>query len=263
MAAYIEENTLGTVMRIAMAFAFCILGACSDKEHSTAPLVPPQSMVVAAPSPTTASTVSQTSPRELTELEKQEPGEIAKSENLVDRKGKTLSLHLLSGKVLELSNLETCDIYENCLFYTYRGLVADKQFFLVNAAYYEGGSVLLISRKTGEQVDAISEPHVSPDGRFIVSASDADAHADAGVFLWEISEGALISQFHFVPTDYQLYKFIRWIDPNKVELLKTVWPPKDLCPENTLAEYSMALVAKNRAWALEAASDKGKCLTKQ
>ena len=240
-----------------------MLGACSDKEHSTAHLAPPQPRVVAASAPTTASAVSQAVPRELTELEKHEPDEIAKSENLVERKGKTLALRLLSGKVLELTNLETCDVYEDCLFYTYRGLVADKQFFLVNAAYYEGGSVFVISRKTGELVDAINDPHVSPNGKFVVSASDYEAFRDAGVFLWEISDGALISRFYFAPTDYQLYKFIGWVDPHKVELLKTAWASEDTCPENTLAEYLMVLVSKNGTWTLEAASDKGKCLTKQ
>ena len=145
------------------------------------PVTQPQSMVVTAAMPVAASAVAPTLPQQLTELEKHEPDEIAKSENLVERKGKILSLRLLSGQMLNLTNLETCDVYENCLFYTYRGLVANKQFFLVNAAYYEGGGIFLISRKTGEQVDVIDDPHVSPDGKFIVSASDADAFIEAGV----------------------------------------------------------------------------------
>ena len=249
--------------RIIIAFAFCILSACSDKEQSSVPLAPPQPMEVAASTSPATTATPQIVPRELTELERNEPGEIEKSENLVARKGQALSLRLLSGKWLYLTNLETCDVYENCLFYTYRGLVVDKQFFLVNATYYEGGSVFIISRKTGEQVDVINDPHISPDGRYIASANDAEAHDDAGVFLWEISDGVLISRFHFVPTDYQLYKFIRWIDPHKVELLKTAWPSNDLCPENTLAEYLMILGEKNGTWTLEAAPDKGRCLTKQ
>jgi hypothetical protein len=68
-------------------------------------------------------------------------------------------------------------------------------------------------------------------------------------------------RFHSKLTEYQLYKFIRWDGSGKVELLKTAWPPKDLCPENTLAEYSMRLVAKNEAWSLEAAPGNGKCIT--
>jgi hypothetical protein len=238
------------------ATIFSVLTACSEQERASSPSVAPiQSMVDAA------SSVAATTPRELTELEKHEPAEIAKSEGLVNRAGKTLSLHLLSGKMLELNNLEPCEDYGNCLLYTYRGLVADKQFFLVNVDHYEGGEVLLISRKTGEQVDTVGEPYVSPDGKLIVSASANEAYSDAGVFLWEIVNGDLVSRFHFVPSDYQLYKFTRWIDADRMELIKITSPPEGLCSENTLAEYPVHLVKnKDNKWSLEAMSDKGKCL---
>lgn len=247
-------------MRTFMAIVFCMLSACSEKEHSETPIARPQSMVAAASMPIAASAASTSAPRELSALEKQEPDEIAKSEGLVERQEKTLLLHLLSEKTLELINNEACGEDDSCTFYTYRGLIADKQFFLVNADYYEGGSVFVISRKTGEQVDTIDDPHVSPDGKFVVSASESDAYSDAGVFLWEIVDGALMSRLHFVAHDYQLYRFIRWIDVNNVELVKTAWPPKGECPEGKLAEFSMKLVARNGTWTLEATSDKGKCL---
>src|ERR1035438_3719927 len=116
------------MMRIAMTFTlFCLLAACSDKKHSAMPVTQPQSMVVTAAMPVAASAVAPTLPQQLTELEKHEPDEIAKSENLVERKGKILSLRLLSGQMLNLTNLETCDVYENCLFYTYRGLVRSEE----------------------------------------------------------------------------------------------------------------------------------------
>lgn len=243
-------------MRIIMTVAiFLILTACSEQERASSPAVAPiQSMVIAA------SSVAATRPRELTEFEKHESTEIANSEGLVSRAGKTLSLHLLSGKMLELNNLETCEAYEDCLFYTYRGLVADKQFFLVDASFYEGGETQLISRKNGEDVDTVDDPHVSPDGRFVVAASDHEAYSDAGVFLWEIADGVLVSRLHFVPSEYELFKFIRWIDSDTVELVKTAHTPEGLCSENTLAEYQVQLVRNNNEWLLKVISDKGKCL---
>jgi hypothetical protein len=246
-------------MRIAMAFVFCLLSACSEKEHSVAPVVPLQSVGGTASQQTIASATSQSAPRELSELGKHEPDEITESENLVERKEKTLSFQLLSGKVIELTNIESCENYENCVFYTYRGLIADKQFFLVNADYYEGGSVFVISRKTGEKVDTVDDPHVSPDGKYIVSASEYEAFRDAGVFLWEIVDGTLVSRFHYAPDDYQLFRFISWIDTNNVELIKTTQPPVGLCPKGTPAEYSMKLVANKGTWTLGAVSDNGKC----
>lgn len=238
-------------MRIVMAFVLIILSACSEQDLSPTPTLPPPSRV--------ASAVAQAAPRTMTELEKREADEIAKSENSVQRKGKILLLQLLSGKELELTNIESCENYENCVFYTYRGLIADKQFFLVNADYYEGGSVFVISRKTGEQIDTIDDPHVSSDGRFLVSASAYEAFRDPGVLLWEIVNGALVSRFHFIPEDYQLFKFIRWVDANNVELVKTAWPPKGECPEGKLAEFPMTLIGENEKWTLEASSEKGKC----
>jgi len=243
-------------MRIIMTVAiFLILTACSEQERASSPAVAPiQSMVIAA------SSVAAIRPRELTEFEKHESTEIANSEGLVSRAGKTLSLHLLSGKMLELNNLETCEAYEDCLFYTYRGLVADKQFFLVDASFYEGGETQLISRKNGEDVDTVDDPHVSPDGRFVVAASDHEAYSDAGVFLWEIEDGVLVSRLHFVPSEYELFKFIRWIDSDKVELIKTAHPLEGLCPENTQVEYRVELVKNKDGWTIETMSDKGKCL---
>lgn len=243
---------------LAVAVAL-ILSACSDKEPSVATPAPSKPTSV-SPSMPIAASASQPAPRELTELEKREPDEIAKSDKLVERNGRTLILHFQSGKTLELANSEACEDYESCRFYTYRGLIADKQFFWVLVGFYEGGQSLLISRETGVQVDTIREPHVSPDGKFVVSVSDAEAYEDPGVFLWEIDKGALVSRFHFVPTDYQLYGFVKWADPTKVDLMRTTWPPKGDCLEHKLAEYPMALVEKNGEWKLEATSDKGRCL---
>lgn len=242
-------------MRIAIAFLLCVLSACSEQERQSAsPNTLQKGSAGLQPS-----AVPTAIPREMTKLEKQEANEIAKSESRAERKGKTLSLHPLSGKVVELTNIESCENFDSCVFYTYRGQIADGQFFLVNADYYEGGSVFVISRKTGEQIDTIDDPHVSPEGRYIVSASAYEAGRDSGVFLWEIVDGALVARFRYIPEDYQLFTFNRWIDSNSVELVKTAWPPKGECPEGKLAEFSMRLVDKNGKWLLEAASEKGKC----
>lgn len=252
------ENVQEGAMRMVLAVAVSILSACSGETPSAAPPVSPKHVAVASAMMVGASSISQTAPHQ-TASQKQEADEIAKSDNLVERNGRMLVLRLQSGKTLELVDSEACENYEGCRVYTYRGLVADKQFYWVLLGYYEGGESLLISRNTGEQVDTIRDPHVSPDGKFIVSASDAEAYEDSGVFLWEIVGGTLVSRFSFVPKDYQLFNFARWVDANNVELVKTAWPPKGECPEGKLAEFSMKLVEKNGKWILEATSDKGKC----
>lgn len=248
------------MQKILAVVAALILSACSDNEPSVALPASPKSIPAASSALVSASAVSQ---GQQAESQKQEADEIAKSENLVERDGKKLTLHLQSGRALELVDSEGCEDYESCRSYINRGLIADKQFFWVLVSFYEGGQSLLISRETGEQVDTIRDPHVSPDGKFVISASDAEAYEDSGVFLWEINKGALVSRFYFVPADYQLFSFVRWVAPTKVELKKTASPQKGVCPENTPAEYPVALVQTNGEWKLEASSDQGKCLANQ
>lgn len=240
-------------MRLVMAVAVSILSACSGETPSVAQPALPQLVTAAVSMPVTASSVSQAA------SQNQEADEIARSEYLVERDGKKLTLRLQSGKALELVDSKDCEDAETCRSYVYRGWIADKQFFWVLVNFYEGGQSLLISRKTGEQVDTIRDPNLSPDGKFIFSASDAEAYEDPGVFLWEIVDGALVSRFHFIPEDYQLFNFTRWIDANSVELTKTAWPPKGECPEGKLAQYPMMLVKEDVKWILKAASEKGKC----
>ncbi|MBU1424188.1 MAG: hypothetical protein KKH12_05180 [Gammaproteobacteria bacterium] len=242
--------------RIPTVLFMCILGACSGKEHE-AEKVKSDKMQVSSKVATSGNQPALSEPGM---TEGKESDAIANSGGIVERKEQLLLLHLSSGKMKELRDEGDCKSYENCKRYVYRGLVADKQFFLITVGLYEGGGTLLYSRKTGEEVDVFSTPHVSPDGRFVVSASEAEAYGDAGVFLWEVRDGALVTRFSYVPSEYQLFRFVRWTDSAKVEMIKTTWPPKDLCATRTLAEYQMELIAKGDEWVLEAKPQAGKCL---
>lgn len=237
--------------------ALVLLEACSDTDHSDT--ATRRADVVASPAASKLSTTLAapasvpTVRRKPSEVEKREPSELAKSENFAERNGEILLLHLESGRSVSLLNRDSCDSFENCLIYVYRGLLADKQFFLVDARFYEGGRTLLFSRKTGEQFDIKGEPNLSPNGKFIVVASD-DELGDPGVYLWEISNGILIQRFGFNPSEYQLYKFTRWVGSDTVEMIKTTWA-RDICP-NSLVEFPVQLVAQNGVWRLEGALEK-------
>lgn len=253
------ENAANHHMWILAIAVLAFLGACSDKDQSDSESK--RTDIGASPSasrPSTnlaASAPEATGQHEPSELEKHEPIELAKSENFAARNGQTLVLHLESGKSIDLLNLDSCNSYENCLVYVYRGLIADKQFFLVNANLYEGGTTLLFSRKTGEKYAIIGEPNVSPNGKYIVAASD-DEGGDPGVYLWEIGNGLLIQRFNFEPSEYQLYRFTRWVGSDKVEMIKTMWA-RDICPKSPV-EFPVQLVAQKGAWKLEGAMEKEK-----
>ena len=195
-----------------------------------------------------------------------EPINSSKNSSPVQRDGKILSLKLSSGKHITLLNRESCDDDHDCIYYLYRGLLASKQFYWVEVDYYTGQTNLLISRKDGKQYDVIDVPHVSPDGRFVVSASAAAALSPSGVFLWEIRNGALIKKFYFEPQEYGLYRFSRWNGSKVVELTKIAHAPdgfySEQCPVNSpLVEFPVRLIKKKNLWKLEESTEieKMKC----
>lgn len=193
-------------------------------------------------------------------IKKLEDGEIAKGQGSVIRKGLTLELQLAGGKSLQLIDKQDCDFDANCLHYVYRGAVAEGQFYRVDAAYYEGYAVFLISKKTGEQIDVYRDPHLSQDGKYLVTASDEEAFGDPGVFLWKISDGVMLPHFRFVSEDYQLFQFKSWEGTEKINLRKIAWPPQGVCKEGVLAEYQMNLSQQDGKWSLMQTSDQAKCL---
>jgi hypothetical protein len=246
-------------MRFALGCLVCVLCGCSENEQAGDSAFQRKSENVVASGKASVSAVAQAKPQALTAVEKKELDEISKSNGAVVRNNTSLKLQLATGKTVEFVDKRACDTYENCEHYIYQGQVAGGQFYWVNAGYYEGGAEFLISKKTGEKVDTYREPHLSPDGKYIATASNEEAYGDPGVFLWEITEGAMVSRFRFVPEDYQVFNFVDWVGSEKIELVKIAWPPKGECPEGKLAEFPMMLVEKNGKWLLEAVSEKGKC----
>lgn len=167
--------------------------------------------------------------------------------------------------MLDLADSEKCEHYESCRVNTYRGLIADKQLYWISSALYEGGGDSVISRKSGQSVYVTSKPYVSPDNRFVVSASEDLAFELAGVWLWEVKDGELVSKYKFETEEHQLFRFVRWIDSRKIELIKITIAPEGMCPENKLlteAEYTVELSEKNGDWVLESISDVGKCFSR-
>jgi hypothetical protein len=195
---------------------------------------------------------------------------LAQSTGLAQRNGKKLSLQLASGKPAIYMNQVSCDDGpSHCVYYYYRGMLADRQFYWVVAGYYEGGDSFLISRKTGHRYDVIDEPHVSPDGENVVAASEDEAYSPSGVFLWKIKNGELSKRFYSAPTQFALYRFVRWNGSKVVELVKTTNAPNDFytedCPSNLFpVEFPVRLVSTKGTWKLDETVDNKqiKCISK-
>lgn len=189
-------------------------------------------------------------------IEQHEARAIASSGGMALRTGKMLTLQLASGDPVRLVNEDSCEGPNDCHFYVYGGLLANKQFFIVEERFYEGSNTLLFSRQAGTRYSVFGEPHLSPNGKFIVVASDTEAYGTPGLFLWEIRNGSLIGRYIYEPTEYELFRFSRWNGSDEVHLIKTTHSTKKGCSDNLVVEFPVRLITRRSGWELEVSSNK-------
>lgn len=180
--------------------------------------------------------------------------EIGKFSSYVARDGEALLLSIDTGEKIMLRNGSDCnEAPDDCIVYNFKAMVADGQFFWVEARYYEGRDTFLISRKTGRKVEIFAEPHLSPDGRYIVAASDAEAYDESGLFLWSIDDGELIEQFARLTDQedgYVMYQFRGWDGlSNRVNLTVLQKGDAPACGD-ALAYFPAALSLGDNGWQL-------------
>ncbi len=166
------------------------------------------------------------------------------------RNQKTLSLSLKSNEVIQLETIDTCKGSEDCEIFRLVGLSPDRQFFVVSVAYWEGTNVYWISRSTGTRYEVFDIPQISPDRKHIVTAIPSEAYNVNGVFLWEIRNGELIKKFHFEPTEYALYSYVRWTTNNSLKLKKFTYADKAVCPGKQNMEVRVVLALVGKQWKL-------------
>lgn len=177
---------------------------------------------------------------------------------LVIRQGRTLRLTLESGKTLDLVNSEQCESYETCQIHEYGGLLIDQKFFYVETRLYEGSYYALYSRVSGESTRIYDVPHVSPDGKFVVTASASEAHDDSGVFIWEVRDRLLVQRHAQDHATNLLYRFIRWDGPRRVALERTDFPTDGACKGGSLQVPVYAVLEEGEFWKLETEADTSK-----
>jgi hypothetical protein len=170
---------------------------------------------------------------------------------IAKRAGKTLSLSLKRRGSVHFETVDTCSGPDDCEAYYLMGLSPDRQFFVVKQRLWEGDNVFWVSRSNGVKYEMYAEPHVSPDGKNIVTAIPSEAYGINGVFLWEIRDGMLTKRFHFEPTEYALYSFVRWLGPAAVELKKFTRADAAVCAGRQYMEVSVRLVRKGAHWSLD------------
>ncbi len=176
-----------------------------------------------------------------------EEAAMQQSGGIVTRRDKQLHVRLTNGTMLVLANNDALDTpNDSFIVYFYKGMLADNQFFVVDVHYYETTTTLLIGVNDGKQYNIINKPHLSPDGKFIVTTS-ASENSAAGVFLWEIQHGKLTERLRYEPTgdESALFDFERWTGPHSADIVKLT-----LCTHRRLGKISVHLTEKNGTWEL-------------
>ena len=170
---------------------------------------------------------------------------------IAKRKGRTLSLSLNVKGSVDFHTVDTCKGPDDCEIYHLVGISPDRQFFVVKQSLWEGDNVFWVSRSNGVKYEVYAEPHISPDGKNIVTAIPSEAYNINGVFLWKINGVALEKRFHFEPTEYALYSFTRWLNRDAVELKKFAYADISVCAGKQFMEVPVRLVRKGTQWELD------------
>jgi hypothetical protein len=140
---------------------------------------------------------------------------------LASRDGAELKLRLLNGKTKTYRSAFTAcatgDV-EHCTTYRLAGFFPAQQLVLINAGAYESGHWILLSRRSGAEIELAMPPHFSPSGRRLVTANDTES-GDSGVDIWSVASDPPKLEFRHRPPEqeYELYSFKAWDGDDRVE----------------------------------------------
>lgn len=136
------------------------------------------------------------------------------------------------------------------------GLSPDRQFYVVRATLTAGSELMWISRADGTRYVMHGNVHPSPDGRFLIVTHASPGAEFNGVVVWSREEGRLVERYRFQPTAEQTaisFRFLRWRDPETVELAQFAEVERSACDLGTLSSIAL-LSRKAERWILRSAS---------
>lgn len=144
----------------------------------------------------------------------------------VIRDGDHLRIKLANGKdKIYTTAREACDAgtFEKCLQYSIVGAYSRPRLFLVDVGFIEGGTMLLVSGRTGEEKELDAVPQVSPSGRRLVAVSASEAHGKNSIEILVTTDDLPRQEWRYeVPDDeYSLYQFVSWDGDNRIKMTVT------------------------------------------
>jgi hypothetical protein len=141
----------------------------------------------------------------------------------VSRKGGLLSIRLETGKLKTYQNdQKACqnDDAQHCVSYLLLGYHPEARVYAIGISYYEGGSVQLLSARTGATLRLSGVPYFTPDGsRFVAIDNDYAYGGEHDLSIGAAENGELSMEWRAAPADVpREWRFERWIDNDHVAL---------------------------------------------
>jgi len=157
------------------------------------------------------------------------------------RDGRVLTLKLANGKTKVLSDANPCEDPDptkesECVSHELVGHIGDRQF-IVSVGLYECPFVLLVNRRTGEEMTLRHWPNLSPNKkRFVVVAPNADGECspDPVVAIFSLARDPPRLEWRFTPDNVnEDYEFDGWDGDNRVRL--RAWVGSDVGKQKPMA----------------------------
>jgi hypothetical protein len=138
--------------------------------------------------------------------------------NLARRTGDVLTLRLANGKVKVFRTLTAgCEsapiLHKKCISYWLSAYDPRANAFVVKVGFYEGGHIVLVSSRTGNETKLSTFPRFSPSGQHFVSVDASDMGSrDYDVAIWAAGEPPTSEgMYEEAPGgDYESWEFVRW-----------------------------------------------------
>jgi hypothetical protein len=172
---------------------------------------------------------------------------------LASREGDLLTLRLENGATkMYRDDPKACqeDDTNNCVSYRLAAYHAEAHVYSIVIGYYEGGSVELLSARTGNILRFSGTPHFSPDGsRFIVIDNDYAYGGPNDLSVGSNENGSLSLEWEHVtePGELREWRLERWIDNDHIALRVFPVDTDQKCPDDNC---DAMLVRFGDGWAL-------------
>lgn len=151
-------------------------------------------------------------------VEKKELAELRKYPGLITRSGPTLRIKIQNGNPVEL-----VDVHNNSdrdRIYTFVGRLNGIDFALIDVAYWEGETNLLVDLRSGKIEDIKGKPIVSPNREKIVSSvfGGISGYIQTTINIYRITPGGLVMEWSHQPAWEP--SELHWINDSKIALTK-------------------------------------------